>query len=188
MAKEFTIREDTYIRANYLSQTDAQIGAHLKRGEISVRDYRRRNKLIKKPRKPKAPKQPHGRPLKKQEGDFYTKRSKGKPDYICQKAGGRWVPYHRHLWEQENGPIPAGHNLIFRDGNTMNCALDNLELISRAENVKRNTNRTKAAETLRGIWNTVQIMEAAGLKHRHKFRSKYAPKKKAKTPPPENGN
>jgi hypothetical protein len=46
---------------------------------------------------------------------------------------------HRHAWEQAHGPIPKGHNVVFRDGDTMNCKPENLELVSNAENMKRNT-------------------------------------------------
>jgi len=35
------------------------------------------------------------------------------------------------VWEEANGPIPDGSFLIFLDGNTENCDLDNLYLVSR---------------------------------------------------------
>lgn len=40
---------------------------------------------------------------------------------------------HRLIWEAANGPIPKGHNVIFLDTNPLNCSLDNLQLVSRAE-------------------------------------------------------
>jgi hypothetical protein len=36
-------------------------------------------------------------------------------------------------WERLNGELPPGHALYFKDGNRLNTAVDNLELISRAE-------------------------------------------------------
>lgn len=42
---------------------------------------------------------------------------------------------HRLIWEEANGPIPAGHVVIFKDGNKRNVDLDNLALISREEHV-----------------------------------------------------
>lgn len=57
--------------------------------------------------------------------------------YICI-ALGHWKLYHRHLWEQVNDKIPTGHCLRFRDGNSLNCKIENLELISRKENRFRN--------------------------------------------------
>lgn len=49
-----------------------------------------------------------------------------------------WPLYHRYVWEQVNGPLPAGYVLAFKDGNRNNCGLENLELVSRAEMARRN--------------------------------------------------
>ena len=51
----------------------------------------------------------------------------------------RWRAVHILLWESVNGVLPKNHCLIFRDGNKANITLDNLELITRAENMRRNT-------------------------------------------------
>lgn len=50
-----------------------------------------------------------------------------------------WSLHQRYLWEQAHGPIPPGHSVVFRDGNRTNCVLENLELITRAELMRRNT-------------------------------------------------
>lgn len=50
-----------------------------------------------------------------------------------------WPLLNRHVWEQAHGPIPAHHSVAFRDGNKLNCALENLELISRRDLMKRNS-------------------------------------------------
>jgi hypothetical protein len=50
-----------------------------------------------------------------------------------------WVPLQRYIWEQKNGPIPEGHNIVFKDRNTFNCNLDNLELVSNADLMLRNS-------------------------------------------------
>lgn len=49
----------------------------------------------------------------------------------------KMVLKHRWVWEQANGPIPKGYNIMFRDGNRLNCELSNLELISRQEAARR---------------------------------------------------
>lgn len=51
----------------------------------------------------------------------------------------RWVAVHRIVWEAANGPVPDGHCLAFRDGNKKHIELSNLELITRAERMRRNT-------------------------------------------------
>lgn len=49
------------------------------------------------------------------------------------------VPLHAYLWEQAHGPIPPGHVVRFRDGNPNHLDLDNLDLVSRAEHMARNS-------------------------------------------------
>lgn len=51
----------------------------------------------------------------------------------------RWRAVHLILWESAHGPLPAGHALVFKDGDRSHIALDNLELITRAELMGRNT-------------------------------------------------
>lgn len=50
-----------------------------------------------------------------------------------------WPLLNRYNWVQNNGPIPPGHTVVFKDGNRAHCEIENLELISRAELMKRNT-------------------------------------------------
>lgn len=51
---------------------------------------------------------------------------------------GVWDLYHRILWEQHNGKIPANHVIVFKDGDSENVVLENLELITMIENMYRN--------------------------------------------------
>ena len=66
------------------------------------------------------------------------KGSNNKQYYWIRLSLANWMPLHRYLWGQERGEIPKGGIIRFRDGNTLNCSLDNLELISRKENAERN--------------------------------------------------
>lgn len=50
-----------------------------------------------------------------------------------------WTPLHRVLWEDANGPVPPGFALCFKDRDKLNVELDNLEIIPRAELMRRNT-------------------------------------------------
>ncbi len=49
-----------------------------------------------------------------------------------------WELKHRVLWESVNGPIPRGYALIFLDGNKDNITLENLALVTLAENARLN--------------------------------------------------
>jgi hypothetical protein len=46
---------------------------------------------------------------------------------------------HREVWIKENGPIPEDCVVIFKDGNKQNIVIDNLQLITRKENMLRNS-------------------------------------------------
>ena len=49
-----------------------------------------------------------------------------------------FVLKHRWLWEQENGPIPDGYVVAFKDGDKTNFDLSNLVLITKAQNAVMN--------------------------------------------------
>ena len=57
-----------------------------------------------------------------------------------------WELLQRHVWTQANGEIPPGSVVIFLDGNYLNCELNNLQVISRRENMARNTIQRYPAE------------------------------------------
>ena len=50
-----------------------------------------------------------------------------------------WPLLQRHTWEQHRGPIPPGHAVTFKDGDRQNCDIDNLELLTRGDLMRRNT-------------------------------------------------
>jgi hypothetical protein len=50
-----------------------------------------------------------------------------------------WPLMQRHVWEQHKGPIPAGHAIVFKDGDRSNVVIDNLDCISRRYLMLRNT-------------------------------------------------
>lgn len=55
-----------------------------------------------------------------------------------EQGGKGWRYLHRILWEDAHGPIPRGYILTFKDRERLNVELDNLELISMADNARRN--------------------------------------------------
>lgn len=50
-----------------------------------------------------------------------------------------YVPVHRIVWRDAGRDIPTGHALVFKDGNKRNFDLDNLELVTRQELMRRNS-------------------------------------------------
>jgi hypothetical protein len=83
-----------------------------------------------------------------------------RPDKRGQKykfirlALAQWQELHRYTWEQAHGPIPEGMLIVFKDGDTLNCELENLEMLTREELMRRNSIHRypeEIVETLRAI-------------------------------------
>lgn len=53
--------------------------------------------------------------------------------------GRDWVSVHVQVWTEAHGPVPAGHVVVFKDGNVRRIEIDNLELLSRGELMERNS-------------------------------------------------
>lgn len=49
----------------------------------------------------------------------------------------KWRQKQRVVWETEHGPVPDGYMVSFIDGNKQNCALSNLRLITKTDNLRR---------------------------------------------------
>ena len=76
----------------------------------------------------------------KPDGTVVEREDKTGRIYLYYKVkDSHWILYHQKLWTDINGPVPSNHMIRFKDGNTRNCDLSNLELISMAENANRNT-------------------------------------------------
>lgn len=62
----------------------------------------------------------------------------GKDGYLWVKVAepNKWKQKHRAPWEETYGPVGKGYNVQFKDGNRQNITLENLYLISRAQQLK----------------------------------------------------
>lgn len=61
----------------------------------------------------------------------------GRPYKWIRIKKGTWRMLHVVTWENANGKVPRGHIVVFKNGDTMNCAIDNLECITRQESARR---------------------------------------------------
>lgn len=82
---------------------------------------------------------------------------------ISNQAGNnskRWRGVHELVWIAANGPLPAGHIVVFKPGMKTNkveeITIDRVECISRSENMKRNTYHNYPPEIAR----TIQLIGA----------------------------
>lgn len=67
----------------------------------------------------------------------------------------RWKPVTRLVWEAANGPVPAGHAVVFRPGKQTTdperITLDALECINRVELMRRNSYHTNYPPELQRV-------------------------------------
>jgi hypothetical protein len=63
----------------------------------------------------------------------------GKMYQYIKLADSKWQLLNRYTWEQHNGPIPKGMVVVYKDGNYLNNDITNLLMITKKENMARNT-------------------------------------------------
>jgi hypothetical protein len=63
----------------------------------------------------------------------------GKTYLYIKHSDKNWQLYQRFIWEQNFGTIPPGHIIRFKDKNSLNCDIDNLFMISKADNMRQNS-------------------------------------------------
>ena len=80
--------------------------------------------------------------------------------WFVRISENNWEFYHRHLWEQANGVIQDGYNVVFKDGNRRNCVIENLECISNAELGERNRVTKYPLEIREAIIETNKLAKA----------------------------
>jgi hypothetical protein len=64
------------------------------------------------------------------------------------------MPKHKWLWEKENGKVEKGWNVIFKDGDQLNCVIENLACLSDAELMQRNSYHRFPTE----LKNTIRLL------------------------------
>ena len=66
-----------------------------------------------------------------------------------------WRLKHRIIWEQYNGVIPAGYNVQFKNHNTQDCRIENLYIISHAEQMR--TENSLVARYPKGVQEVIRL-------------------------------
>ena len=76
----------------------------------------------------------------KKDGEISIRIDKrGVKNQFIRISLSKWMPLSHYNWIQVHGPIPKGHCVVYKDRNTMNANIDNLELITQADNCRRNS-------------------------------------------------
>ena len=65
---------------------------------------------------------------------LYVNHDKKKRVSLFRKS--KWISYARYLWEEHNGKIPDGYE-VDHINNNIDDRLENLQLLTREENIKK---------------------------------------------------
>lgn len=88
----------------------------------------------------------------------HSQVNKGERPYkYIRTSPGVWRLFHHVVWEQVNGPIPEGYVIAFKDGDSLNTNRNNLELITYAENMLRNSKHQYPKEIIPSMILTKQL-------------------------------
>lgn len=74
---------------------------------------------------------PLGAEVEKQKGYLWVKVSDRR--WTGNDSKNNWKPKSHVVWEEANGPVPEGMRVAFRNGDTMDCRLENLMLVTPTE-------------------------------------------------------
>lgn len=90
----------------------------------------------------------------------------GKP-YWFIKYRGNWHQKHLWLWRQVNGNISDGFIIVFRNGDTLDCRIENLEEITRGELMKRirDQNKINRGREVSALYDKYEIPRYKNIKH-----------------------
>jgi len=82
---------------------------------------------------------------------------RGVPYKFIRIGLGKWESLARYNYRQAHGPIPHGMVLIYVDGDSLNCELSNLKLITRKENMLRNSIQNYPSDIKQSIHTLSQL-------------------------------
>lgn len=74
---------------------------------------------------------------------YYKRKMADSPGPGLSRFG--WKLEHVRIWEEKHGPLPRGHIVVFKDRDRSHLTLKNLECITLAENMRRNTIHARRA-------------------------------------------
>jgi hypothetical protein len=75
----------------------------------------------------------------------------GIPYLYIKISDSNWHLLHRVIWQLHNGKIPENMKITFIDGNSLNCQINNLQMVSYADLMRKNSHVNIPSEILEVI-------------------------------------
>lgn len=165
--RPWTEREKKFVTENFALMDYAELGHLIDRSKLAIQGFldrnglrlpedeykRRRNECLKLGRHTGVNKGQHlsrATEFKKGNKPGNTKgegaltirwgRKDNKPSMWKKLSDSHWMPYAHYIWQQSGRKIEKGMCIWFINGNPLDCRIENLEMITRSENLRRNSN------------------------------------------------
>lgn len=170
MIVRYTDKEIQFIKDNYKTKGNTELGKILGRSADGIKHQLQRFGLNRtKEEVTRLRQKPNKGHFKKGSEPHNTKHNGYEritvDGYVeVRVSKGKFVLKHRLVWEKEKGKIPKNMIVVFKDGNPLNIAIENLELITKRDNMIRNQNREKAAKSLKKKWDVYWHLNQLGIK------------------------
>lgn len=95
---------------------------------------------------------------KKKIGTITVRTDPGNRKYAWIKVSeNKWEQLHRFVWKSVYGEIPPATNITFRDGNSLNCNIENLEALGHDDLMQRNSIMNYPEELRQAIWGLTRL-------------------------------
>jgi hypothetical protein len=111
-----------------------------RKGQEPVNKGKKLSEDVRKKLEPTMFKKGHTPKNSKKDNEISIRKDNRGVSYLFIRISkGDWKPLQRVVWEKFNGKIPEGRVVTFKDGNTFNCKIENLECLNRDELMTRNS-------------------------------------------------
>lgn len=117
--------------------------SQFKKGQVSFNKGKKQSEFLSKAAIAKSKKTRFKKgqlpPNTKYNGCISTRNHKGIIYKVVRVDNAKWEMLHVYTWKQAGKKIPKGSVVVFKDGDTMNINIANLECITRKQLMLRNT-------------------------------------------------
>ena len=145
MIHKYSNKDIQFIKDNYKTKGNLEIGKYIFRSADSVKDKMLRLNLKRTDKEVLNLKKKYNKGQFKKDHKPHNTKYNGherinKEGYVEIRLSERnYRLKHLHVWEKVNGNVPKGYCLKFIDGNKLNININNIKLMTRAENMLNNS-------------------------------------------------